>query len=171
MCELGASVHVVRNDAATLAQCIELAPRRVMISPGPGAPRDAALSLDVIRHFAGKVPVFGVCLGHQAMYEIYGGTVSHAGEIMHGRASVIEHDGRGVFAGVPPGIKAIRYHSLVGVPETLPDCLEVTSRTQNGLIMGIRHKTLQPPLEGVQFHPESILTESGMLMIKNFLSW
>ncbi|KAJ3045323.1 bifunctional tryptophan synthase trp1, partial [Rhizophlyctis rosea] len=157
--ELGAEVEVFRNDEVTLEQCIALNPRNVVISPGPGRPADAGVSNDVIRHFAGKVPILGVCLGEQCMYEVYGGTVTYAGEIVHGKTSPVKHDGRGVYEGVPQRIECTRYHSLAGDPATLPDVLEVTSWTDSGCVMGVRHKEFV--MEGVQYHPESIASEYG----------
>ena len=170
--ELGARVTTVRNDAVTLAQLEALAPRRIVISPGPGCPADSGLSCDVIRTFAGRVPILGVCLGLQCMYEVYGGVVTHAGEIVHGKTSAITHDGAGVFAGLPSPFKAVRYHSLAGTPETLPSCLVVTATSSRldgsgTVIQGVRH--VEYVLEGVQFHPERILTEHGHAMLKNFL--
>lgn len=167
LAEIGAEVTVRRNDEVSLGECIALAPDHVVISPGPGDPDDAGISRDVIRHFAGKVPVLGVCLGHQCIYDVYGGTVAGAGEIMHGKTSSITHDGRGVFAGIPDGFTAVRYHSLAGTPETQPSALEVTARADTGVIMGIRHRELK--VEGVQFHPESIATEHGKELLRNFL--
>ena len=167
--ELGADVRVFRNDAVTLAELEALAPARIVLSPGPGAPCDAGVTSDVLRAWAGRVPILGVCLGLQCMYEAFGGTVTHAGEIMHGKASAIEHDGRGVFAGLPSPFQAVRYHSLAGTPATLPRDLRVTARTANGIIQGVRHAVYA--LEGVQFHPESILTQHGHAMFRNFLQW
>ena len=167
LAEIGAEVTVRRNDEVSLGECIALAPDHVVISPGPGGPDDAGISRDVIRHFAGKVPVLGVCLGHQCIYDVYGGTVAGAGEIMHGKTSSITHDGRVVFAGIPDGFTAVRYHSLAGTPETQPSALEVTARADTGVIMGIRHRELK--VEGVQFHPESIATEHGKELLRNFL--
>ena len=168
LCELGEEVTVFRNDKVTLAECEALAPDHVVISPGPCTPREAGISQDVIRAFAGRVPVLGVCLGHQCIYDVYGGTVSGAGEIKHGKTSSISHDGRGVFSGLPEGFTAIRYHSLAGTPETQPATLEVTATSESGVIMGIRHRTLT--VEGVQFHPESIATEFGKELLQNFLN-
>jgi anthranilate synthase/aminodeoxychorismate synthase-like glutamine amidotransferase len=165
--ELGAEVVVWRNDAVTLEQCRELAPDHVVISPGPGHPSEAGISGDVIREFAGKVPVLGVCLGHQCIYEVFGGTVAGAGEIKHGKLSTIQNDGKAVFAGLPASFSVCRYHSLAGTPATLPPDLEVTSRSESGVIMGVRHKTFT--VEGVQFHPESVATEYGHELLKNFL--
>uniref|UniRef100_A0AAV1U3X4 anthranilate synthase n=1 Tax=Peronospora matthiolae TaxID=2874970 RepID=A0AAV1U3X4_9STRA len=168
MTQLGASVEVKRNDQITIDEIHEMQPDRIMISPGPGYPVSAGVSCDVIRSFAGKVPIAGVCLGHQCMFEVFGGKVDHAGEIVHGKASVIAHDGKGLFQGMTPEFKAIRYHSLVGLPETLPDVLEVTATVKGtNMIMGVRHKEFK--VEGWQFHPESILTEDGLKLIQNFL--
>jgi len=166
--ELGAETVVYRNDAVTLEACRALAPDNVVISPGPGTPEESGISRDVIREFAGKVPVLGVCLGHQCIYEVFGGTVAGAGEILHGKVSAIEHDGKGVYAGLPEGFHAARYHSLAGTPETQPAVLEVTSHSESGVIMGVRHRELT--VEGVQFHPESIATDFGHEIIKNFLA-
>ena len=168
LCELGEDVHVFRNDKVTLAECIALKPDHVVISPGPGDPSEAGISRDVIREFAGKVPVLGVCLGHQCIYDVYGGTVTGAGEIKHGKTSRIHHDGKGVFAGIPEDFTAVRYHSLAGTAETQPASLEVTATSESGVIMGVRHKELK--VEGVQFHPESILTEHGKELLQNFLA-
>ena len=168
LAELGAGVTVFRNDKVTVAECEALNPDHVVVSPGPGRPDDAGISSDVIRAFAGKVPVLGVCLGHQCVYEVFGGSVEGAGEIKHGKTSAIEHDGKGVFAGIPNGFKAVRYHSLAGTPETQPAELEVTARSENGIIQGVRHRKLT--VEGVQFHPESIATEHGKKMLANFLA-
>jgi anthranilate synthase/aminodeoxychorismate synthase-like glutamine amidotransferase len=141
-----------------------------MISPGPGHPiTDSGVSIAVIKEFAGKRPIFGVCLGHQAIYEMYGGKVDVAGEIMHGKCSEVQHDCKGIFRDIKQNVRVVRYHSLVGFLDTLPSELEVSAKTANGLIMGVRHKTLS--IEGVQFHPESFMTEQGMDMIANFLSW
>ncbi|HMS57252.1 MAG TPA: aminodeoxychorismate/anthranilate synthase component II [Tepidiformaceae bacterium] len=168
LCELGEDVHVFRNDKVTLAECIALKPDHVVISPGPGDPSEAGISRDVIREFAGKVPVLGVCLGHQCIYDVYGGTVTGAGEIKHGKTSRIHHDGKGVFAGIPEDFTAVRYHSLAGTAETQPASLEVTATSESGVIMGVRHKELK--VEGVQFHPESIATEHGKELLQNFLA-
>ena len=167
LAELGAEVIVKRNDEITIEECRALAPDHVVISPGPGHPDQAGISQDVIREFAGKVPVLGVCLGHQCIYEVYGGTVAGAGEIKHGKQSAIDHDGKGVFAGLPPRFLAARYHSLAGTPATQPPSLDVTARSERGIIMGVRHRELT--VEGVQFHPESIATEYGKELLKNFL--
>jgi anthranilate synthase component II len=165
--ELGAEVEVARHDAFTVPGLRELAPDGIVISPGPGTPADAGLSNDVIRAFAGRTPLLGVCLGHQCIGEVYGGRVVRAPELMHGKTSLIHHDGRGVFAGLPQPFDATRYHSLVVEETSVPAELEVTARTGNGLIMGLRHRTV--PVEGVQFHPESILTSAGMDLLANFL--
>ena len=166
--ELGATVDVVRNDAVTLEDIDQMAPERIIISPGPGTPADAGISNDVIRRFGETTPVLGVCLGHQCIGEVYGGIVRGAGEIKHGKTSQITHDGKGVFAGLPSPLEAIRYHSLAIRPDSVPDVLEVSARSESGVIMGVRHRTL--PVEGVQFHPESILTRDGHAMLRNFLA-
>jgi len=167
LAELGAEVKVFRNDQVTLADIRALDPDHIVISPGPGDPDDSGISRDVIREYAGKVPVLGVCLGHQCIYDVYGGTVAGAGEIKHGKTSVISHDGKGVFDGIPNDFAAVRYHSLAGTPETQPGELEVTAKSESGVIMGVRHK--QFTVEGVQFHPESIATEHGKELLRNFL--
>ena len=169
---LGAEVEVVRNDALAVDAIEALAPQRIVISPGPCTPDQAGVSLEVIRRLGARVPILGVCLGHQAIGQAYGGDVIRAGTIMHGKTSRIRHDGRGVFAGLPDGYEATRYHSLVVDGRTLPDCLEVSAWTQHDdgsieEIMGLRHR--EHPVEGVQFHPESILTEHGHALLKNFL--
>ena len=165
----GANVVVHRNDKITISEIEQLAPRNIVISPGPGHPStDAGISRDVIKTFAGRIPILGICMGQQCMYEVYGGTVSYAGDIVHGKASRIKHDNRGIFRGVPQNNMVTRYHSLAGMPSTLPDALEVTATTDDGIIMGIRHK--EYTVEGVQFHPESILCEHGHTMINNFLN-
>lgn len=168
LAEMGADVKVFRNDQVTLAELKALNPDHVVISPGPGTPDDAGISRDVIREFAGKVPVLGVCLGHQCIYDVYGGTVAGAGEIKHGKTSTISHDGKGVFKDIPNDLKAVRYHSLAGTPDTQPGDLEVTAKSESGVIMGVRHKKLK--VEGVQFHPESIATEHGKELLRNFLN-
>ena len=165
--ELGADVTVIRNDKTTIEDIEGMAPEGIVISPGPCTPSEAGISNDVIRHFGPKLPVLGVCLGHQCIGEAYGATVDRAGEIRHGKTSMIHHDGQGVFAGLPDPFEAIRYHSLVIYSETLPGCLEVTARTDNGLIMGVRHT--EHPVEGVQFHPESIMTKVGHDLLRNYL--
>ncbi|KAJ3050893.1 bifunctional tryptophan synthase trp1, partial [Rhizoclosmatium hyalinum] len=167
--QLGADVEVFRNDEITLEQLKALNPKNIVISPGPGHPRDAGISMAVIKEFGGKVPILGVCLGEQAMFECYGGTVKFAGEIVHGKTSPVKHDGKGLYKGVSQGIEVTRYHSLAGDKNTLPDCLEITSTTPSGVVMGVRHKTFV--MEGVQYHPESIASEEGNRLIANFLSW
>jgi len=170
--ELGQEVKVVRNDALSVSDIRAMAPERIMISPGPGTPNDAGVSLDVLRHLGGQIPIFGVCLGHQAIGQVYGGKVVRAAKIMHGKTSPVRHRGQGVFAGLPNPFEATRYHSLVVEQSSLPDCLEVTAWTENDdgsidEIMGLRHRTLN--VEGVQFHPESILTQHGHDLLRNFL--
>ena len=166
---LGAEVLVHRNDALTVEQARDLAPTHLCISPGPGTPHDAGVSMDMIRAFAGSIPVLGVCLGHQSIVEVFGGQVVRAGRLMHGKTSPVQHDGRGVFAGAPQPMQVGRYHSLIARPETLPAVLEVTARTPEGEIMGVRHRELV--VEGVQFHPESVLTPEGPLLMGNFLEF
>ena len=165
--ELGAEPLVHRCDALTLDEIVALDPDAVLISPGPGRPEDAGLSNAVIEHFAGVRPVFGVCLGHQCIGQVFGGEVVRAPEVMHGKTSLIRHHDVGVFAGLPNPLEATRYHSLVVARDSVPDCLEITAETDDGLIMGLRHRTLD--VEGVQFHPESILTVGGHDMMRNFL--
>ncbi len=166
--ELGAEPIVIRNDAATVAELDELAPDAVLISPGPGRPEQAGLSNDAIAHFAGRRPVLGVCLGHQCIGELYGGDVVRAPELMHGKTSIIRHTGQGVFRDLPQPLEATRYHSLIVERDTLPDVLEITAETDQGLIMGVRHRELG--VEGVQFHPESILSVAGKQLLTNWLS-
>jgi anthranilate synthase component 2 len=165
--ELGEKVVVVRNDKTTLAEIEKMAPERIVISPGPSTPANAGISNDLIRHFGRTLPVLGVCLGHQCIGYTYGGIVEQAKEIMHGKSSLIYHDGKGVFAGLPSPFSAIRYHSLIVRRNGLPDCLEITAWTDDGTIMGIKHKKY--PVEGVQFHPESFMTQSGKDILRNFL--
>ncbi|WP_026949652.1 gamma-glutamyl-gamma-aminobutyrate hydrolase family protein [Alcanivorax sp. 43B_GOM-46m] len=170
--ELGAEVLVHRNDQIDLAGMETVGADRLMISPGPCSPNEAGISVEAIRHFAGTLPILGVCLGHQSLGQAFGGEVVRAGQVMHGKTSSVHHTGQGVFAGLPSPFTATRYHSLVVARETLPECFEITAWTENEQgemeeIMGMRHKEL--PLEGVQFHPESILTEHGHAMLKNFL--
>jgi len=165
--ELGEKVVVVRNDKTTLTEIEKMAPERIVISPGPSTPANAGISNDLIRHFGRTLPVLGVCLGHQCIGYTYGGIVEQAKEIMHGKSSLIYHDGKGVFAGLPSPFSAIRYHSLIVRRNGLPDCLEITAWTDDGTVMGIRHR--QYPVEGVQFHPESFMTQSGKDILRNFL--
>ena len=165
--ELGEDVTVFRNDKISIGEIERLSPERIVISPGPGTPEQAGISNDFIRHFGGRLPILGVCLGHQCIGYCYGGRVDRAGEIKHGKSSLIHHDGRGLFSGLPNPFPAIRYHSLAVMRDNLPDCLEVSAWTENGLIMGLRHR--QFPVEGVQFHPESMLTEVGKDLLRNFL--
>ena len=165
--ELGAEPLVRRNDQITLEEIRQLAPERICISPGPCSPAEAGISNDVIRTFAGKYPILGVCLGHQCMGHVYGGEVVRAGRLMHGKTSPILHNGKDLFAGLPSPFEATRYHSLLVKRETFPDCLEITAETAEGEIMGLRHREL--PLWGVQFHPESILTQHGKELLANFL--
>jgi para-aminobenzoate synthetase component 2 len=164
---LGAEVLVHRNDAITIQQAQALRPTHLCISPGPGTPGDAGVSMPMIRSFAGQVPVLGVCLGHQSIVEEFGGRVVRAARLMHGKTSPVEHDGRGVFSDVPQPLQVGRYHSLIAEPGSLPAALEVTARTAQGEIMGVRHRDLA--VEGVQFHPESVLTPDGALLMGNFL--
>jgi anthranilate synthase component 2 len=166
--ELGEEVNVVRNDKVTLKDIERMAPERIVISPGPGTPEQAGISSDVIKHFGERLPILGVCLGHQCIGQAYGGIVSHAGEIKHGKTSLIHHDDRGVFARLPNPFPAVRYHSLAVKRERLPDCLEVSAWTDNDIIMGVRHRRY--PVEGVQFHPESIMTAVGKDLLRNFLN-
>ena len=167
LCELGAEVTVVRNDAVTLDAIEAMAPERIVISPGPRTPEEAGISTEVVRRFGPAVPILGVCLGHQCIGAAYGARVAGAGEIMHGKMSMVHHDGKGVFAGLPEPLETIRYHSLAIVPETVPEELEVTARTGSGVIMGVRHRRY--PVEGIQFHPESIMTQAGKELLANFL--
>jgi anthranilate synthase/aminodeoxychorismate synthase-like glutamine amidotransferase len=164
---LGAEVLVHRNDALNVQQALQLAPTHLCISPGPGTPYDAGVSMDMIRAFAGVVPVLGVCLGHQSITEVFGGKVVRAGRLMHGKTSMVTHDGQGLFAGLPDPCEVGRYHSLIALPESLPPELVVTARTAEGEIMGLRHRQLM--VEGVQFHPESVLTPHGPALMANFL--
>ncbi|EON93425.1 anthranilate synthase component II [Marinobacter lipolyticus SM19] len=172
LAELGAEVQVHRNDEITVEEIEALNPERLVISPGPCTPNEAGISMAAIRHFAGKLPILGICLGHQAIGQVYGGDVIRAGRVMHGKVSPVYHKDQGVFRGLSNPLQATRYHSLVIDQTTLPDCLEVTAWTRNDdgsveEIMGVRHKTL--PIEGVQFHPESIMTEQGHELLRNFL--
>ena len=165
--ELGADVEVARNDKISLKDVERISPAGIVISPGPCTPKEAGISNEIVRAFGSKVPVLGVCLGHQSIGYTYGGTVDSAGEIMHGKTSLIHHDGKGAFLGLPNPFEAIRYHSLAVQRRDLPACLDITAWTDNGIIMGLRHKEF--PVEGVQFHPESIMTTTGHDLLKNFL--
>ena len=165
--ELGEEVRTVRNDEITIEEIERLNPDRICISPGPKAPSDAGVSVDVIKQFKGKLPILGVCLGHQAIGEAFGGKIVRAKQVMHGKTSLVAHTGVGVFKGIPSPFTVIRYHSLAIERASLPDCLEVTAWTDDGEIMGVRHKEYD--IEGVQFHPESILSEHGHALLKNFL--
>ena len=158
---------VVRNDALTLADIEEMAPDKILISPGPGRPKDAGLTEEIIEKFGGQTPILGVCLGHQAIGEVFGAQVVYAPSLMHGKTSEVFHDGHSVFDGISEGFTATRYHSLALDPDTVPDVLEVTARTEDGVIMGVRHKS--KPIEGIQFHPESILTVEGPKIIQNWI--
>jgi para-aminobenzoate synthetase component 2 len=164
---LGADVRVYRNDAITVEEARALAPTHLCISPGPGTPQRAGVSMPMVRAFAGLIPVFGVCLGHQSIVEVFGGTVLRAGRLMHGKTSLIDHDERGVFEDVAAGCEVGRYHSLIAEADSMPAELEVSARTAEGEIMGVRHRQLM--VEGVQFHPESVLTPDGPAMMRNFL--
>jgi anthranilate synthase/aminodeoxychorismate synthase-like glutamine amidotransferase len=164
---LGADVQVYRNDAITIDEARALAPTHLCISPGPGTPQRAGVSMAMVHAFAGQIPVFGVCLGHQSIVEVFGGKVLRAGRLMHGKTSLIDHDERGVFEDIPAGCEVGRYHSLIAEPESMPHELEVSARTPEGEIMGVRHRHLM--VEGVQFHPESVLTPDGPAMMRNFL--
>ncbi len=165
--ELGEDVRVVRNDEITLDEVAGLRPARIVVSPGPCTPKEAGISVPLIRRFAGRIPILGVCLGHQSIGEAFGGTIVHAKQVMHGKTSAIHHADTGVFKGLPQPFTATRYHSLVIERETKPDVLEITAWTDDGEIMGVRHRELA--VEGVQFHPESILTEGGHDLLRNFL--
>jgi anthranilate synthase/aminodeoxychorismate synthase-like glutamine amidotransferase len=168
LCELGQDVKVVRNDQTTVDEIEALKPEGIAISPGPSHPSNAGISCDVVKKLGPRIPMLGVCLGHQCIGHVYGGSVERAGEVMHGKSSLIYHKGVGVLAGLPNPFSAIRYHSLAVVPSTVPDCLEVTAWTDKGIVMGLRHR--RHPIEGVQFHPESIMTEVGKDILRNFLS-
>ena len=165
--ELGADVHVHRNDAITLEQIEAWQPERIVISPGPCTPREAGISVPVIERFAGRIPLLGVCLGHQAIGQAFGGNVVRAQRVIHGKVSAVTHDGRGVFTGLPSPLAVTRYHSLAIERATLPAGLEITATAEDGEIMGVRHRSL--PVEGVQFHPEAFLTEHGHALLRNFL--
>lgn len=165
--ELGQELVVKRNDEVTISDIEQMKPDFLMISPGPCSPNEAGISMDVIKYFAGKIPIFGVCLGHQSIAQVFGGDVVRADRLMHGKTSPMYHDGKTIFADIPNPFTATRYHSLIVKKETLPECLEVTSWTEEGEIMALRHKTL--PIEGVQFHPESIMTSHGKELLQNFI--
>jgi anthranilate synthase component 2/para-aminobenzoate synthetase component 2 len=165
--ELGEDIHVFRNDKLKIEDIVRLNPDRIVISPGPCTPKEAGISVDVIKYFAGKIPMLGVCLGHQAIGEAFGSDIIRADRLMHGKISMIFHDGKSIFEGIPNPFEATRYHSLIIKRETLPSCLEISAETKEGEIMGVRHKEFK--VEGVQFHPESILTKAGMDILKNFL--
>ncbi len=167
MGELGAEIRVERNDQISIGEIESLNPQKIVISPGPCTPAKAGISVDVIRHFSGKVPILGVCLGHQSVGAAFGGEIIKAGKLMHGKTSEVRHDGKTLFKNLPNPFTATRYHSLVLNRKTLPDCFEISAESEDNEIMGIRHKEL--PLEGVQFHPESILTLSGKDLLKNFI--
>ena len=164
---MGAYMRIFRNDEITVREIEGLQPDRLLISPGPCSPEKAGISIDAIRYFAGKIPILGVCLGHQSIGEAFGGTTVRAGRLMHGKTSPIHHDGQGLFSGLPNPFDAMRYHSLIIGEENLPECLTVTARTDQNELMAVRHKTL--PIEGVQFHPESIMTPDGVLLLRNFI--
>jgi para-aminobenzoate synthetase component 2 len=164
---LGAEIDVYRNDAITVEEALGRNHTHLVISPGPGTPRDAGVSMRMIEAFAGRIPIFGVCLGHQSLVEVFGGKVVRAARLMHGKVSPVGHDGKGLFSGMPQEFQAGRYHSLIAEPASMPAALEVTARTAEGEIMGVRHKSL--PIEGVQFHPESVLTPEGPVLMGNFL--
>jgi anthranilate synthase component 2 len=166
--ELKEDVLVVRNDKITIAEIEKLEPERIVISPGPDTPLQAGISNDVIRHFSGRVPILGGCLGHQCIGYVFGGKIDRAKRVMHGKSSLIHHNGRGIFEGMPNPFSAIRYHSLMVYQEGLPDCLEVTAWTDDGTIMGIKHR--QYAVEGIQFHPESFMTENGIRLLENFIN-
>jgi len=168
LAELGAEIVVYRNDEISIDECRTIAPSQIVISPGPGRPENAGVSVELIHEFAGQIPILGVCLGHQCIYAAFGGNIEGAGEIKHGKTSKIHHDERELYDQIPQDFVAVRYQSLVGTSTSLPDELLITSQTENGTIMGVRHKTYT--VEGVQFHPESIATEHGKTLLKNFLA-
>lgn len=167
LAEMGEKLTVFRNDEVTVEDIIDLKPDKIVISPGPGRPEDAGISVELVKRAAGRIPILGVCLGHQAIGQAFGGRVVHAGILVHGKTSKIHHDGRTIFSGLPNPFIATRYHSLVVERDTLPSCLEISAETEDGLIMAIRHRDL--PVEGVQFHPESILTSEGKALLRNFI--
>lgn len=165
---LGATIEVRRNDQTTVEEIARMRPEAIVLSPGPGRPEDAGILVQTIQHFAGKLPLLGVCLGHQAMGLVFGGKVVSAPSLVHGKATQVSHDGRTIFAGLPNPFDAGRYHSLVVAPDSIPPSMKVSARTSDGIVMGMRHRKM--PVEGVQFHPESILTPAGELLLKNFLA-
>jgi anthranilate synthase/aminodeoxychorismate synthase-like glutamine amidotransferase len=166
--ELGEQIEVRRNDEISVDEIeSNLRPQRIVVSPGPGTPEDAGISMEVIKRFGGRVPVLGVCLGHQSIGQVFGGRVLRAPKLFHGKSSLVQHDGKSIFAGVDQNFSAGRYHSLIVEDLSLPDCLEVSARTEDGIIMGLRHRTMK--IEGVQFHPESIMTAEGKKLLANFL--
>ncbi|HEX7722545.1 MAG TPA: aminodeoxychorismate/anthranilate synthase component II [Pyrinomonadaceae bacterium] len=166
--ELGEQIEVRRNDETSIDEIeSKLRPERIVVSPGPGTPEDAGISMEVIKRFGGRVPVLGVCLGHQSIGQVFGGRVLRAPKLCHGKSSQVQHDGKSIFAGVDQNFSAGRYHSLIVEDSSLPDCLEVSARTEDGIIMGLRHRTMK--IEGVQFHPESIMTTEGKKLLANFL--
>jgi anthranilate synthase/aminodeoxychorismate synthase-like glutamine amidotransferase len=165
--EIGQDIRVFRNDKITIEEIERMNPERIVISPGPCTPKEAGISIGVIKHFAGKIPILGVCLGHQSIGAAFGGEIVRAPNIMHGKTSLIHHDGKTIFKGLPNPFEATRYHSLVIKKETLPDCLQISAWTEDGVIMGVRHKEFI--IEGVQFHPESILTKAGKDLLRNFI--
>lgn len=167
--EMGQELVVRRNDKITIEEIEQLNPNYLMVSPGPRGPNEAGISMEAIKHFAGKIPIFGVCLGHQSIAQVFGGDVVRAERLMHGKTSEMLNDGKTIFAGIPSPITATRYHSLIVKRETLPECFEISSETKEGEIMAIRHKEL--PIEGVQFHPESIMTVDGKKLLKNFIEF
>ena len=164
---LGENIKVSRNDKITLDEIEKMTPSRIVISPGPGRPVDAGISKDMIKYFYKKIPILGVCLGHQCIGEVFGAEVINSGTVVHGKTSLIYHDGKSIFAGIKNPFEAARYHSLILKKDTIPDCLEVTARTEDGIVMGVRHKDYK--LEGIQFHPESFLTPVGLEILKNFI--
>jgi len=166
--ELGADLNIYRNDKITISEIRDLKPEKILISPGPGYPKDAGISISVIKEFAGKVPILGVCLGHQAIGEAFGGKIVQAKRLLHGKTSMIHHDGKTIYKGIPNPFTATRYHSLIIERASLPECMEISAWTKEDEIMGIRHKEYK--VEGIQFHPESILTTEGKKLLKNFLS-
>ncbi|MGJ4787825.1 anthranilate synthase component II [Leptospira koniambonensis] len=165
--QIGNKVEVFRNDKIDLSEIKRLNPKGIILSPGPGRPEDSGVCIDILKELAGQLPILGVCLGHQAIGLVHGGKIVNAPNIMHGKVSLIEHDGKDIYKSLPSPFLATRYHSLVIQPESLPDVLEVSSKTEDGIIMGVRHKT-KPHLYGVQFHPESIMTQNGLELVRNF---